>query len=134
MARQIEAWLTDMDGVLVHEGVPIPGATEFIGKLRQSGKPFLVLTNNSIYTPRDLHARLIRLGFDLPEEAIWTSALATAKFLSDQRPNGSAFVIGEAGLTTALHSAGYIMTDFDPDYVVLGETRNYSFEAITTAV
>jgi len=134
MARQIEAWLTDMDGVLVHEGVPIPGACEFIGKLRQSGKPFLVLTNNSIYTPRDLHARLIRLGFDLPEEAIWTSALATAKFLSDQRPNGSAYVIGEAGLTTALHSAGYIMTDFDPDYVVLGETRNYSFEAITTAV
>jgi len=134
MARQIAAWLTDMDGVLVHEGVPIPGATEFIGKLRQSGKPFLVLTNNSIYTPRDLHARLIRLGFDLPEEAIWTSALATAKFLSDQRPNGSAYVIGEAGLTTALHAAGYIMTDFDPDYVVLGETRNYSFEAITTAV
>ena len=134
MARHIEAWLTDMDGVLMHEGVPIPGATEFIGKLRQSGKPFLVLTNNSIYTPRDLHARLIRLGFDLPEEAIWTSALATARFLADQRPNGSAYVIGEAGLTTALHSSGYIMTDYDPDYVVLGETRNYSFEAITTAV
>jgi NagD protein len=123
-----------MDGVLVHEGVPVPGATEFIGKLRASGKPFLVLTNNSIYTPRDLHARLIRMGFDLPEEAIWTSALATAQFLADQRPRGSAYVIGEAGLTTALHHAGFVMTDFDPDYVVLGETRNYSFEAITTAV
>ncbi len=134
MTRQIAAFLTDMDGVLVHEGVPIPGATEFIGKLRASGKPFLVLTNNSIYTPRDLHARLTRFGFDLPEEAIWTSALATAQFLADQRPGGSAYVIGEAGLTTAMHAAGYIMTDFDPDYVVLGETRNYSFEAITTAV
>jgi NagD protein len=134
MTRQIAAYLTDMDGVLVHEGVPVPGATEFIGKLRASGKPFLVLTNNSIYTPRDLHARLIRMGFDLPEEAIWTSALATAQFLADQRPRGSAYVIGEAGLTTALHHAGFVMTDFDPDYVVLGETRNYSFEAITTAV
>lgn len=134
MTRQIAAYLTDMDGVLVHEGVPVPGATEFLGKLKASGKPFLVLTNNSIYTPRDLHARLTRMGFDLPEEAIWTSALATAQFLADQRPQGSAFVIGEAGLTTALHAAGYIMTDFDPDYVVLGETRNYSFEAITTAI
>lgn len=134
MTRHIEAWLTDMDGVLMHEGVPVPGAVDFIGRLRSSGKPFLVLTNNSIYTPRDLHARLTRIGFDLPEEAIWTSALATAQFLSDQRPDGSAYVIGEAGLTTALHNAGYILTDFDPDYVVLGETRNYSFEAITTAV
>jgi len=134
MNRKIEAYLTDMDGVLVHEGVPVPGATEFIGKLRSSGKPFLVLTNNSIYTPRDLHARLTRMGFDLPEEAIWTSALATAQFLADQRPRGSAYVIGEAGLTTALHHAGFIMTDYDPDYVVLGETRNYSFEAITTAI
>jgi NagD protein len=134
MTRKIEAWLTDMDGVLVHEGVPVPGATDFINKLRLSGKPFLVLTNNSIYTPRDLHARLIRMGFDLPEGAIWTAALATAKFLSDQRPNGTAYVIGEAGLTTALHSAGYIMTDFDPDYVVLGETRNYNFETVTRAV
>ena len=134
MTRQIAAYLTDMDGVLVHEGVPVPGATEFIGKLRASGKPFLVLTNNSIYTPRDLHARLIRMGFDLPEEAIWTSALATAQFLADQRPRGSAYVIGEAGLTTALHAAGFVMTDYDPDYVVLGETRNYSFEAITTAI
>jgi NagD protein len=132
--KPISAWLTDMDGVLVHEGETIPGATDFIGRLRASGKPFLVLTNNSIYTPRDLHARLTRLGFDLPEDAIWTSALATAQFLADQRPHGSAYVVGEVGLTTALHAAGYIMTDFEPDYVVLGETRNYSFEAITTAI
>jgi NagD protein len=132
--KPVESWLTDMDGVLIHEGQPIPGAAEFIKRLRTSGKPFLVLTNNSIYTPRDLHARLSRMGFDVPEQAIWTSALATAKFLDDQRPGGTAYVIGEAGLTTALHSVGYVLTDFEPDYVVLGETRAYSFSAITAAI
>ncbi|GGP88158.1 hypothetical protein GCM10010266_09080 [Streptomyces griseomycini] len=132
--KPIESWLTDMDGVLIHEGVPIPGADAFIKRLRESGKPFLVLTNNSIYTPRDLHARLRRMGLEVPIESIWTSALATAKFLDDQRPNGSAYVIGEAGLTTALHDIGYVLTDHEPDYVVLGETRTYSFEAMTKAV
>lgn len=102
--------------------------------MRANGARFLVLTNNSIYTPRDLRARLLRTGLDVPEESIWTSALATAKFLHDQRPGGSAFVIGEAGLTTALHEAGYVLTDTDPDYVVLGETRTYSFTAITRAI
>ncbi|MEV0319062.1 HAD-IIA family hydrolase [Streptomyces sp. NPDC050658] len=132
--KPIESWLTDMDGVLIHEGVPIPGAAEFIKKLRDSGKPFLVLTNNSIYTARDLQARLTRMGLEVPVENIWTSALATAKFLDDQRPGGTAYVIGEAGLTTALHDIGYVLTDHDPDYVVLGETRTYSFEAMTKAV
>jgi 5'-nucleotidase len=132
--KVIESWLTDMDGVLVHEGVPVPGAPEFVGRLQASGKPFLILTNNSIYTARDLQARLLRLGFEVPERAIWTSAMATAQFLGDQRPNGTAYVIGEAGLTTALHGVGYILTDTDPDYVVLGETRTYSFEAVTRAV
>jgi len=132
--KAVESWLTDMDGVLVHEGNPIPGAPEFIGRLRQSGKPFLVLTNNSIYTPRDLCARLARLGIDIPEYSIWTSALATAQFLDAQRPRGTAYVIGEAGLTTALHEIDYVLTDHDPDYVVLGETRTYSFEAITKAI
>jgi NagD protein len=132
--KPIESWLTDMDGVLIHEGVPIPGADAFIKKLRESGKPFLVLTNNSIYTARDLQARLNRMGLDVPVENIWTSALATAKFLDDQRPGGTAYVIGEAGLTTALHDIGYILTDHDPDYVVLGETRTYSFESMTKAV
>jgi NagD protein len=93
-----------------------------------------VLTNNSIYTRRDLAARLRRSGLEVPEEAIWTSALAAARFLEDQRPGGSAFVIGEAGLTTALHSSGYTLTDTEPDYVVLGETRTYSFERITRAI
>src|SRR5207245_932525 len=124
----------DMDGVLVHEQSPIPGAERFLARLRELGLPFLVLTNNSIYTRRDLSARLRGIGLDVPEEAIWTSALATVRFLEDQRPGGSAFVIGEAGLTTALHAAGYTLTERDPDYVVLGETRTYSFERITQAI
>jgi NagD protein len=134
MTEQRWSYLTDMDGVLVHEEHLVPGADEFLTELRANGIPFLVLTNNSIYTPRDLRARLSRTGLDIPEESIWTSALATAKFLDSQRPNGSAFVIGEAGLTTALHESGYVLTDRDPDYVVLGETRTYSFSSITKAI
>ena len=132
--RTVRAWLSDMDGVLVHEEEPIPGAADFVARLTGTGRPFLLLTNNSIFTPRDLKARLHRSGIDVPEDAIWTSALATAQFLDDQRPGGSAYVIGEAGLTTAMHEIGYVMTDRDPEYVVLGETRTYSFEAITTAI
>jgi NagD protein len=132
--REIRSWLMDMDGVLVREEQPIPGAAEFLARLRELGTPFLVLTNNSIYTRRDLAARLVANGLDVPEDAIWTSALATARFLEDQRPGGSAFVIGEAGLTTALHDAGYTLTERAPDYVVLGETRTYSFERITRAI
>jgi NagD protein len=129
-----ECWLTDMDGVLVHEGVPVPGAQDFVRALEKSGKRYLVLTNNSIYTPRDLNARLRAMGIEVPTEAIWTSALATAQFLDSQRPGGTAYVIGEAGLTTALHDIDYVLTDTDPDYVVLGETRTYSFTAITRAI
>ncbi len=132
--REIECWLTDMDGVLVHENTALPGAAALIQQWRDAGTPFLVLTNNSIFTPRDLAARLRASGIDVPEEAIWTSALATADFCASQMPGGSAFVIGEAGLTTALHEAGFIMTETNPDYVVVGETRNYSFEAITKAI
>jgi NagD protein len=132
--KPIEAWMIDMDGVLVHEGTLIPGADEFIARLRATGTPFLVLTNNSIFTPGDLQFRLLRSGIELPVESIWTSALATSAFLQDQRPRGRAFAVGEAGLTTALHDIGYVLTDADPDYVVLGETRTYSFEAVTTAI
>jgi NagD protein len=124
----------DMDGVLVHEQSMVPGADRFLARLRERGLPFLVLTNNSIYTQRDLAARLRAIGLEVPETAIWTSALATASFLHDQRPKGTAFVIGEAGLTTALHDAGYTLSDRSPDYVVLGETRTYSFERITAAI
>jgi NagD protein len=128
------AYLIDMDGVLVREDRIVPGATEFLAELSERGIPYLVLTNNSIYTPRDLHARLLRSGLDIAQGRIWTSALATAQFLDGQRPAGTAHVIGEAGLTTALHDIGYVLTDVEPDYVVLGETRTYSFESITKAV
>ncbi|AUS78455.1 HAD family hydrolase [Actinoalloteichus sp. AHMU CJ021] len=128
------SYLFDMDGVLVHEEHPVPGAGELLAELTERGIRFMVLTNNSIHTPRDLRARLLGNGLDVPEDAIWTSALATAQFLDAQRPGGSAYVIGEAGLTTALHKVGYVLTDRDPDYVVLGETRTYSFTAITRAV
>ena len=132
--KPVECWLTDMDGVLVHEETAIPGAADFIERLVALERRFLVLTNNSIYTPRDLRARLARSGIDLPEEVIWTSALATAAFLAGQRPGGSAYVVGEAGMTTALHEVGYTMTERDPDYVVLGENRTLSFESITKAI
>jgi NagD protein len=132
--REIASWLMDMDGVLVHEESAIPGADRFLARLRELELPFLVLTNNSIYTPRDLSARLRASGLEVPEESIFTSALATARFLEEQRPGGTAFTIGEAGLTTALHEAGYTLTERDPDYVVLGETRTYSFERISRAI
>jgi NagD protein len=132
--KPVANWLTDMDGVLVHEEHALPGAADFINALQEHGRPFQVLTNNSIYTARDLRARLLSSGIDVPEGSIWTSAMATAQFLADQIPGGSAFVIGEVGLTSALHDVGFVLTERDPDYVVLGETRTYSFEAITRAI
>ena len=131
---RIDAWLTDMDGVLVREGEAIPGAAEFLARLVEAERPFLVLTNNSIFTRRDLSARLAHAGLEVPEDRIWTSAVATAEFLKGQVPGASAYVIGEAGLTTALHEAGFTLTSNTPDFVVLGETRTYSFESITTAI
>jgi NagD protein len=131
---KITSWLTDMDGVLVHEGHVLPGASELIAKWQAEDTPFLVLTNNSIYTPRDLSARLVAGGLNVPEDRIWTSALATASFLDKQMPKGSAYVIGETGLTQALHDVGYTQTDNNPDYVVLGETRNFNFENLTKAI
>jgi NagD protein len=132
--KPVECWLTDMDGVLVHEEQALPGAADFIRALQLHDRRFLVFTNNSIFTARDLRARLLASGIDVPETCIWTSALATAKFLSDQIAGGSAYVIGEAGLTSALHNVGFVLTERNPDYVVLGETRTYSFEAITRAI
>ncbi|WP_144793403.1 HAD-IIA family hydrolase [Microbacterium paludicola] len=132
--EDIECWLTDMDGVLVHENEAIPGASELLAGWEDAGIPYLVLTNNSIFTARDLSARLRASGLRVPEQRIWTSALATADFLKQQVPGGSAFVIGEAGILTALHDAGFVMTETNPDFVVVGETRTYSFEAITRAI
>lgn len=132
--EEIKNYLTDMDGVILRGNTLIPGAVDFIRRLRDRGIPFLILTNNSQYTPRDLQKRLAYMGLDVPVEAIFTSALATAQFLHLQKPGGSAYVIGESGLTTALHEVEYILTDQEPDYVVLGETTTYSFERITRAI
>lgn len=136
--EHVECWLTDMDGVLVREHEALPGAAELLEQWRRQELPYLVLTNNSIFTARDLSARLRNSGLVVPEDRIWTSALATANFLARQSDGesgaGTCYVVGEAGLTTALHEAGFVMTDTTPDYVVVGETRNYSFEAITKAV
>ena len=126
--------LTDMDGVILSGSTLIPGARDFIERLRAKEIPFLIFTNNSLYTRRDLQVRLHHMGLDVPQEAIFTSALATAQFLHSQQPEGSAFVIGESGLTTALHDIGYVLTDQQPDYVVLGETTMYSFQRIALAI
>lgn len=130
----IKNYLSDMDGVLVRGSTIVPGAAEFVKRLRDQEIPFLILTNNSQYTPRDLQVRLAYIGLDVPKESIFTSALATAQFLHSQRPSGRAYVIGESGLTTALHDVDYIITDQDPEYVVLGETTTYSFQRITQAI
>ena len=130
----IKNYLIDMDGVILRGTTLIPGAAEFVQRLRTQGIPFLIFTNNSLYTQRDLQVRLSYMGLDVPPEAIFTSALATAQFLHAQRPSGRAYAIGESGLTTALHDIGYILTDQEPEYVVLGETTTYSFERITRAI
>ena len=132
--QPIKNVLMDMDGVLVRGRTAIPGAPEFIARLNRDSVPFLVLTNNPLYTPGDLAHRLQTSGINIPAERIFTSAMATAKFLESQRPAGKAFVIGESGLTTAIHNIGYVITDHEPDYVVLGETHSYSLETITKAI
>ena len=128
------SYLSDVDGVLIKEGEMIPGADRFLKALVDNDVNFMVLTNNSIQTPRDLSARLLAQGLDVPPERIWTSATATSDFLRRQAERGTAYVVGEAGLTTGVHEAGWILTDVNPEFVVLGETRTYSFEAITTAI
>ena len=133
MKEKPKNYLIDMDGVLVTGGVAIPGANEFIERLRKRGAKFLILTNNSRYTPGDLSFRLAGSGLEIPTECIFTSAMATARFISAQRPRGTAYVIGESGLTFAVHSADYVITERDPDYVVLGEAANYSLEQLTQA-
>ncbi len=134
MGTPSKAYLLDMDGVLVHGRRPIPGAPEFVTKLLAAGIPFRVITNNPMYTPRDLSHRLASEGMHIPEENLYTSAMATAHFLSMQRPNGTAYVIGESGLTHALHAVGYTLTNKAPEYVVLGETHSFSFDQITQAI
>lgn len=122
-----------MDGVLVRGREPVPGAQEFLARVDAAGLRYLVLTNNSEYTPADLAHRLKSMGFPIEKDRLFTSAMATARFLEAQQPGGKAFVVGAAGLTTALHGIGYIITDLEPDYVVVGEGR-FDTEAVTAAV
>ncbi len=132
--HNVKNFFTDMDGVLIKGTQIIPGADRFIARLQEQGREYLLLTNNSLRTPRDLAHRLQTIGLEIPTERLFTSAMATASFLQNQRPEGTAFVIGESGLTQAIHEIGYVITDMDPDYVVLGETDFYNYEMITKAI
>ena len=130
----VKNYIMDMDGVLVKGKEIIPGADKLIAQLKEQQREYLVLTNNSLYTQRDLEHRLTMIGLEIPAERIFTSALAAAYFLQSQCSEGTAFVIGESGLSQAVHDIGYVITDMDPDYVVLGETNAYDYESITKAV
>ena len=134
MAESPKSYLIDMDGVLVRGADPIPGADAFLRRLGDRGAKHLVLTNNPKYTQKDLAHRLSAIGLSLEPRCIFTSAMATVSFLKSQKSNGKVFVIGESGLTEPLHEAGFIITDIEPWYVVLGETNSYSFQLITTAI
>ena len=122
-----------MDGVIYHGNQILPGVAEFIDWLHRENKEYLFLTNNSGYTPRELHQKLSRMGLDVPEERFYTSALATAAFLKNQAPGCSVYAIGEAGLLNALYDAGITMNDVNPDYVVIGEGKAYSLDTLTRA-
>jgi len=129
-----KGFICDMDGVIYHGNNILPGAAEFIQWLQDNRKEYLFLTNNSGYTPRELHQKLARMGLEVPEEHFYTSALATAAFLKEQAPGCSVFAIGEAGLLNALYDAGITMNEVNPDYVVVGEGRTYSLDTLTKAV
>ena len=126
-------FLIDMDGVIYKGNQLIPGAEAFIERLRSEGLSFLFLTNNSQRTRRDVATKLMRMGINVGEEHIFTCAMATARFLSRQKPKGTAYVIGEGGLLQALHQNGYSIVDVEPDYVVVGEGRTMTNEALEVA-
>ncbi len=130
----LKNYLIDMDGVLVSGNTLIPGADEFIERLRARGAKFLLLTNNPRFTARDLAHNLQLTGLNITENNIFTSAMATARFLQAQKHGGTAYVIGESGLTSAMHEAGFILTERNPDYVVLGETLSINFDILTRAI
>lgn len=133
-ASRFRHWLCDMDGVLLNDGAMVPGADQFLERLRRSDRRFLVLTNNSLFTPRKVVAQLSELGLGVDVDQVWTSALATAQFVSRQRPRGTAFVIGEESIHEAIDDVGYRETPDRPDYVVMGETWDYSFDEFATAI
>jgi NagD protein len=127
-------YLIDMDGVLYRGSELICGADEFLRQLRVRDIPFRLLTNNSQRTRRDVVAKVARMGIDVEEEHVFTSAMATARFLAQQKANGTAYVIGEGGLLTALHENGYAVVDHEPDYVVVGEGRTFNLQMMEAAV
>ncbi|MBQ9937294.1 MAG: HAD family hydrolase [Oscillospiraceae bacterium] len=129
-----KGFISDMDGVIYHGSKILPGVEKFIKWLKDNDKRYLFLTNSSERSPRELSQKLQRLGLEIEEENFYTSAMATAEFLKSQCPGGSAYVIGEPGLVYALYEAGISMNDYNPDYVVIGETRSYNFEKIEKAV
>ena len=129
-----KGFICDMDGVIYHGNRILPGVKEFVNWLQEENKSFLFLTNSSERSPRELKQMLQRMGLDVDESHFYTSALATAHFLKQQAPKSSAYVIGEPGLYNALYEAGITMNDVNPDYVVVGETRNYNYESILRAV
>ncbi len=129
-----KAFICDMDGVIYHGNRLLPGVHEFINWINENNKDFLFLTNSSERSPRELAQKLARMGIDIPERCFYTSALATASFLATQCPGGSVYVIGEPGLANALYEKGFTMNDFNPDYVVLGETGSYNYSQIEKAV
>ncbi|MGC8510595.1 MAG: HAD-IIA family hydrolase [Acidimicrobiales bacterium] len=132
--RDATHWLCDMDGVLIHDERAVPGASEFIDRLRERGRPLLVVTNNSLYEPKEISERLSALGLDVLAQEIWTSALATASFVSGQRAAARVFAIGRRAMHVALADAGCVRDDQAPDFVVLGETQEYSFDDFARAI
>jgi len=128
------AFICDMDGVIYHGNKLLPGVLDFVNWLKKEDKKFLFLTNASERSPMELQQKLARLGIDVTKDHFYTSALATADFLKSQCPGGSAYVIGEAGLTNALYDAGFSMNDVNPDYVVVGDSRSYNMETLIHAV
>lgn len=132
--RQKKGFIIDMDGVLYHGNKLLPGVKEFVDWLIASDKRFVFLTNSSERTPKELQEKLQRMGIHVEKESFYTSALATAMFLSSQKARGSAYIVGDAGLINALYNVGYTMNNVDPDYVVIGETRSYSYEMIEKAI
>lgn len=134
MIHNKKAFICDMDGVIYHGNNLLPGVLEFVNWLKKEKKEFLFLTNSSERAPRELQEKLARLGLEVPKEHFYTSALATAAFVSKQSPNSSAYVIGDTGLSNALYDAGISMNDVSPEYVIVGESRNYTYENILRAV
>jgi len=131
--RSKKGFISDMDGVIYHGNKLLPGVPEFVQWLKDEGKKFLFLTNSSERTPQELREKMLRLGIDLDENVFYTSALATATFLATQKPRGTAYIIGEAGLISAMYNVGYSMNNVNPDYVIVGDTRSYSFDKIELA-